>query len=388
LDNDIPTLGKSTHKGRPNGAVGKDILSKSHHLGKTGAAAQLSGNFNVVPRHTGSQEARVLKSYRIENGDLAETDGKPESAELAKAQWIDLCDATDDEKKLVEQTLGIEVSPVNTYEPFQVSTQFNATDKQITLTGLLLTLRDDGEPLLLKVTFVRTKDMLVTVTDGRAAGLSALLKECEAGFPKRPGHDDIFVGLLDMIVDHTDNILDKVGHDLDSINSRVFQHHTSEQRRQRLQASPRRRNRQLERVLTDLGPTREILVKLRRSVLSFRRMIDFLREQEVPKTLLAKIEDFERDLASIAEAESDLSSTAGFLLDGIVGYIGLLQNTVMNILTLITLLLSPPMVIAGIYGMNFKIMPELNWPFGYPFALSLMVVTTAALYLFVRWRGL
>jgi len=330
----------------------------------------------------------LLKSFQIENGDLAETDANPDAADLAKAQWIDLCDPTDDEKKRVEEALGIEVSPVNDYEPFQVSTQFSADDKQITLTGLLLTLRDEAEPHLLKITFVRTKDKLVTVTDGKAAGLTSLLKECEIGFPKRPGHDDIFVGLLDMIVDHTDNILDKVGHDLDGINSRVFQHHTSEQRRQRLQASPRRRNRQLERVLTDLGPTREILVKLRRSVLSFRRMIDFLREQEVPKTLLVKIEDFERDLASIAEAESDLSNTAGFLLDGIVGYIGLLQNKVMNVLTLVGIILTPPMVIAGIYGMNFKIMPELNWAYGYPFALGLMVVTTAALYLFVRWRGL
>jgi magnesium transporter len=46
------------------------------------------------------------------------------------------------------------------------------------------------------------------------------------------------------------------------------------------------------------------------------------------------------------------------------------------------------MVIAGIYGMNFHVMPELSWTYGYPFALGLMVVTTAALYLYVRWRGL
>jgi magnesium transporter len=155
-----------------------------------------------------------------------------------------------------------------------------------------------------------------------------------------------------------------------------------------LQASPRLRNRQLERVLTDLGPSREILVKLRRSVLSFRRLIGFLREQDMAKKLTAKLDTFERDLKSIAEAETDLSTTAGFLLDGVVGYIGLLQNKVMNILTLVGIILTPSMVIAGIYGMNFHIMPELSWTYGYPFALGLMVITTAALYLFVRWRGL
>ncbi len=158
-------------------------------------------------------------------------------------------------------------------------------------------------------------------------------------------------------------------------------------RRRLLQNSPRLHNRQLERVLTDLGPSREILVKLRRSVLSFRRMADFLREQKLPKSLLAKIEDFDRDLVSIAEAENDLSTTAGFLLDGIVGYIGLLQNKVMNTLTLVGIILTPPVLVASIYGMNFRHMPELEWTYGYPYALGLMVVTTAALWLFVRWRG-
>ena len=330
----------------------------------------------------------MLKTYKIEKGDLAEIAGGAEQPSLEKAQWIDLCDATAQEKALVENTLGIEVSPVNEYEPFQVSTHFSASDNQITLTGLLLTIREDNHPQLLKVTFIRAKNVLVTVTDDKAAGLTALLKECDYGFAHRPGRDDIFASLLDTIVDHTDNILDKVGHDLDGINTRVFQHHSTMKRRRLLQASPRLRNRQLERVLTDLGPSREILVKLRRSVLSFRRMIDFLREQDVPKELLAKLEDFERDLTSIAEAESDLSSTAGFLLDGIVGYIGLLQNKVMNILTLVGIILTPSMVIAGIYGMNFKVMPELSWTYGYPVALGLMVVTTAALYLVVRWRGL
>ena len=256
------------------------------------------------------------------------------------------------------------------------------------MTGLLLTLRENEDPHLIKVTFIRAKNVLVTATDGAPPGMSALIKECENCFTHKSGRDDVFATILDMIVDHTDNILDKVGHDLDRINTQVFQHHAPRKRRRLLEASPRLRNRQLERVLTDLGPSRELLVKLRRSVLSFRRMIGFLREQEVPKTLTAKLETFERDLKSIAEAENDLSTTAGFLLDGVVGYIGLLQNKVMNTLTFIGIIMTPPVLVASVYGMNFKNMPELNWSYGYPFALGLMVVTTAATWLFVRWRGL
>ncbi len=330
----------------------------------------------------------MLKAYRIDGGKLHALDGNLNAAALRKARWLELCDATDEEKQTVEDALKVQLSPVNDDEPFQVSSHFSASEQQLTMTGSLLVIRSDNDPQLLKVTFVRAKDMLVTVSEGGPGGLSNLIVECEDGISDKPGRDDIFISLLNMIVDHTDNILDKVGHDLDRINTQVFQHHATLKRRRLLQNSPRLRNRQLERVLTDLGPSREILVKLRRSVLSFRRMADFLREQKLPKNLLVKIEDFDRDLVSIAEAENDLSTTAGFLLDGVVGYIGLLQNKVMNTLTLVGIILTPPVLVASIYGMNFRHMPELEWTYGYPYVLGLMVVTTAALWLFVRWRGL
>ncbi len=330
----------------------------------------------------------MLNLYEIDDGGLRAIDGEPSAAALRKAAWVDLCATTDEEKRLVEDALDIELSPINDYEPFQVSSHYSATDRQTTLTGLVLTFREEKDPHLLKVTFIRARHVLVTVSEGAQAGLSSLVKECENCFTRNSARDDVFAAILDMLVDHTDNILDQVGHDLDRLNTLVFQHRATSKRRRILQGSPRLRNRQLERVLTELGPSREILVKLRRSVLSFRRMIAFLRDHDVPKPLTVKLDTFERDLISIAEAESDLSTTAGFLLDGVVGYIGLLQNNVMNVLTLVATILTPPMVIAGIYGMNFKIMPELQWAYGYPFAIGLCLLSSAAVFLWMRWRGL
>ncbi|MGI8525655.1 MAG: CorA family divalent cation transporter [Pseudolabrys sp.] len=251
-----------------------------------------------------------------------------------------------------------------------------------------MTVDQDNDPRLLKILFVRAKDVLVTVTQDGEAGLSTIIEECENCLSNRSGRDDVFATILDMIVDHTDNILDQVGYDLESINDSVFQHHQSQARRRLLRRTPRMRNRQLEHILTQLGSNREILVKLRRSVLSFRRMAAFLRDHKPAKALAARLDIFEHDLKSIEEAEADLAATAGFLLDGVVGYIGLLQNTVMNILTLVTLLLTPAMVVGAIYGMNFRIMPELQWAYGYPMALGLIVISTAAMWLWVRTRGL
>ena len=75
------------------------------------------------------------------------------------------------------------------------------------------------------------------------------------------------------------------------------------------------------------------------------------------------------------------------MLDGAVGFIGIMQNQTVNILTVVGTLLTPPVLVASIYGMNFKNMPELQWEWGYLWALALMVISGLAMYAFVRARG-
>ena len=88
-----------------------------------------------------------------------------------------------------------------------------------------------------------------------------------------------------------------------------------------------------------------------------------LRERD--DGLAGKLKSFERELRSLADAEEDLSATAAFMLDGAVGFIGILQSKTINIMTIVGVLLTPPVLIASAYGMNFKHMPELEWTFGY-----------------------
>ena len=128
-------------------------------------------------------------------------------------------------------------------------------------------------------------------------------------------------------------------------------------------------------------------MKLRRSALSFRRLIGLLRERITEEDIAKKLEAFEKELQAIAEAEVDLSSTASFMLDGAVGFIGIMQSKTINILTIVGVLLTPPVLVASIYGMNFKNMPELQWEWGYPWALAWMVVSAIIMYAFVRARG-
>ena len=82
-----------------------------------------------------------------------------------------------------------------------------------------------------------------------------------------------------------------------------------------------------------------------------------------------------------------MAQTNYFLLDAALGFISIEQNAIFKILSVASLVFLPPTLVAGIYGMNFDIMPELHWALGYPWALTMMIVSAIGPYLFLRWKG-
>ena len=269
---------------------------------------------------------------------------------------------------------------------FHPPSDFVAREEGVTATILLLAGVETSRPALVPVHFIHTEGPLISVTRGEGNDIGWLIERYAKAYKPRSGADDELIELLDMIVDLAGDALEHVGRELEHINSAVFEHHATRERRARL-ASPRLRTRQLERLLEELGFAREILVKLRRSVLSLRRFVAVLKQHANGRRPRCTSRRFENDLATIAEGEVDMSNTASFILDGAVGFITIQQSKIVNILTIAGVLLTPPVVIASVYGMNFKAMPELQWDYGYAWALGLMVVGTAAIYGLLRQRG-
>ena len=90
---------------------------------------------------------------------------------------------------------------------------------------------------------------------------------------------------------------------------------------------------------------------------------------------------------SLDDYQAHLSDKVQFMLDATLGFINISQNDLFKVLTVVSLIGIPPTLVAGIYGMNFKIMPELNWAWGYPFALTVIVLSAVLPYLWFKWRG-
>ena len=93
------------------------------------------------------------------------------------------------------------------------------------------------------------------------------------------------------------------------------------------------------------------------------------------------------DIASLTDFDTHLNDKLQFLLDATLGFINIAQNNVMKVLTVASVVGIPPVLVAGIYGMNFKNMPELDWAWGYPYGLALIVVTTLIPLAWFKWRN-
>ena len=93
------------------------------------------------------------------------------------------------------------------------------------------------------------------------------------------------------------------------------------------------------------------------------------------------------DIASLTEYESRISGNVQFVLDATLGFINIEQNDIVKTLTVASVVGIPPVLVAGIYGMNFRVMPELSWSLGYPMALVFIVVSAIIPLVWFKKRG-
>jgi len=101
----------------------------------------------------------------------------------------------------------------------------------------------------------------------------------------------------------------------------------------------------------------------------------------------ADLETLRQDLASLSDYDAHLLNKVQLLLDTTLGLINIEQNNIIKVLTIVSVVGVPPTLVASIYGMNFKAMPELDWAWGYPYALTLIVLSAILTMLWFRWRG-
>ncbi|HYG26871.1 MAG TPA: magnesium transporter CorA family protein [Caulobacteraceae bacterium] len=314
---------------------------------------------------------RILKRGASEPEQVQVTPGwaLPEDA-----VWVDLLKPTREEELAVESAIGVQIPTREEMAEIETSSRLYQERGATFMTAAVLTHATTDFPLLAPVTFVLAGDRLVTVRYDEPSAFAAFISQFErqpCGFVG----GEAFLELLDAIVDRVADILEAVAAEVEEASHDIFR-------------QPRKGG--FGPVLAQLGHAQMVTGKARASLASLARLISFAslaRQLESVRGLREHLRSLQRDTQSLTDHTAYLSSNITFLLDAAMGMINIEQNAIIKIFSVAAVAFLPPTLIASIYGMNFEFMPELDWPFGYPFALLLMVLSAVIPLAWFRRKG-
>ena len=293
--------------------------------------------------------------------------------------WIDMCAPTPDEVAFVERVSKLHVPSRAEISEIEVSSRLNIEDGVLFLSTPISFRADGVRPATTPVGFVLSAHLLITVRFENLPAFAGFKDRCFAGHAVHPSSAGLFIGLLEAVVDRMADVLEHVGSQLDEISQLVF--HTTD---------ARVADTDLQKTLQSLGRSGEILSKIRDSLLGIGRIVPYvagLSAEWMPAEVGPHLKTLRDDIASLNDYDSYLNSKVQFLLDATLGLINIEQNNIMKVLTVVSVVGVPPVLIAGIYGMNFKAMPELDWAWGYPYAIVLMIVSALIPFVWLKRRG-
>jgi magnesium transporter len=308
---------------------------------------------------------------------------KTSPADLAalpdNAVWIDLDKPTPEEDHAVERLAGVAVPTREDMQEIEISSRLYVENGARYMTATLMCQSESQSPKITPVTFILANHRLVTVRYDAPKPFALVENKLARSCMPAINGEAVLLELLDAVIDRCADILERAGADVDTVSAEIFE------------PSPARGHAPIySQILLTIGKKGDLTSKVRESLVSIGRMVSFVAVESDAgrwsKEQKAQLKTMQRDVASLTDHASYLSNKITFVLDAMLGVVNLEQNNIIKLFSVMAVVLMPPTLIASVYGMNFKMMPELDWPHGYPFALALMVMAAVLPYVFFKWK--
>ena len=294
--------------------------------------------------------------------------------------WIDLIEPTRDEERLVETHLGIEIPTREEMADIEPSEILYNENNARYMTARVLCSSDTETPQLIDVSFILSERALVTVRYGEPRSFSMFMSRAAKPGGCRHQPEAVLDGLIETIIDRAAEILGFMGKRIDRLSRSIFEN----EKRGSLRSAA------YKAALRSIGRKGDVISNVRESMASVERMLLFLSSNmprpKRPHSYSSEWRTAIRDVQSIEEHAAFLSNKVQFLLDATLGLVTMEQNDIIKIFSVMSVIFLPPTLISSIYGMNFRLMPELDWSFGYPLAIFMIILAAILPYVFFRWK--
>ena len=317
----------------------------------------------------------MLNVFSLAHGRLVQEEIESLDA-LAHVQpvWVDLDAPTPEEKGWIAKHFGVTIPDDAVDDDLEESARFYEEDNGELHIRSDFLIDDDENPRNVRVAFILFRNVLFSIHDEelpvfrllrlRARRIPALIEDAK----------DVLLKLYDADAEYSADSLEGIYDALEAVSQRVLKHDVND-----VAAAE---------ALSAIAKEEDLNGRIRRNVMDTRRAVSFMM-----RSRLLNAEQFEearqimRDIDSLDSHTTFLFDKINFLMNATVGFININQNKIIKLFSVASVALLPPTLIASIYGMNFDVMPELRWPYGYPFAIGLMVVSVVVPFVYFRRKG-
>jgi magnesium transporter len=295
--------------------------------------------------------------------------------------WLDLLNPTPEDDAYVEKALGISVPTRAEMRQIEASNRLYSESGAHYMTAYIVYDVEAPMPQTTAITFILAGERLVTVRYAEPKAFPLFLARVDKGDAPCSSAPAILVGLIESIIHREADLIERIQDEVDRTAPLIFDS----------KGGQSTRAKRLESTLKMVGREGDITARAQESALSLDRVLSFLasaaKERGDDTRIQERISSCHRDIHSLMEHMRFLSQRVAFLLDATLGVISTEQNKIIKLFSVVSVMLMPPTLVASIYGMNFKKMPELEWAMGYPYAIALMVISAVLPYLYFRRKG-
>ena len=302
----------------------------------------------------------------------------PADTDPAEADWIDLYHPTD-AQVAAAASLGFQVPSLSDMEEIEISNRLYREGGFDYMTAILPGQTMDRQQASMPVTFILGPDRMVTVRHHSPRPFETFPTRADKSSTGCASANHLFLGLVEEILGRQADLLEGVGRALDMSSRQVFTGDASQ------------RPATLQGALVTIGAQGEVLSRVRLGLMTLERALAYygltLGDGAETRSLRAQAKARLRDLQALEVHADFLSARLSQATDATLGMVNLAQNMTVRIVSVVAVLFLPPTLIASVYGMNFRNMPELDTTWGYPVSLGLMVLSGLATYLFFKWKN-
>ena len=325
----------------------------------------------------------MLNIFTLANGRLFQEEIES-LEELSKFQpiWVDLESPTLEEKRWVKQYYGLSIPEDAMDEDIEESARFYAEDNGELHIRSDFLIADQADPRTVRVAFIlnqhnaelKSKGVLFSIHDEDVPVFRLLRMRARRAPGLIEDAKEVLLKLFDADAEYSADTLEGIYVELEKVSAKVLSGDVTDQL--------------AGEVLAAIAQHEDLNGRIRRNMMDTRRALSFMmRSKMLNADQFEDARQILRDIDSLDSHTAFLFDKINFLMDATVGFININQNKIIKIFSVASVALLPPTLIASLYGMNFKFMPELDWKLGYPYALVIMVASALVPMWYFRKRG-